>query len=333
MSNNRAIQFLRGTFTNRMKNEQKESLADGQPFYETDTRKLYVGGTALEQALPVDGSQYDYVIRTQDDFNNFFWGDYFYYYIDKSKINTMLIVALPEDKPYKAYINARPDQNVGITLPSNVTRLDGFGNVTIEFDDLNVDISNQNACIKATSGSATSISNIRVVAKTESSSWNVTHVSATGFSEFSRVFNCTFELTLSNNLASNDLVYYPIGFRNCKNLTDCKVIIPYRNRSNASLCGYETCTNLTNCSCTLTYAPNRPSGANKALEASCYRSCSHLINCQGSNAIAATNSPSVFNGCSYCSMCTSPDVSNIWDAATAANYGAHKIDTNTCSLN
>ncbi len=56
MAGNNAIQFLRGNSTARRASNQ--SLEAGQPFYETDTNLLYVGGesgTALNTAVPVGG--------------------------------------------------------------------------------------------------------------------------------------------------------------------------------------------------------------------------------------------------------------------------------------
>ena len=41
MAGNNSIQFLRGTSTARKASSQ--TLLAGQPFYETDTKKLYVG--------------------------------------------------------------------------------------------------------------------------------------------------------------------------------------------------------------------------------------------------------------------------------------------------
>lgn len=56
MAGNNSIQFLRGNSTARKASSQ--SLEAGQPFYETDTNLLYIGGesgTALNTAVPVGG--------------------------------------------------------------------------------------------------------------------------------------------------------------------------------------------------------------------------------------------------------------------------------------
>ena len=60
MAGNNAIQFLRGTSSQRISSNEK--LLPGQPFYETDTNKLYLGGqydnkeTALQNANPLNNN-------------------------------------------------------------------------------------------------------------------------------------------------------------------------------------------------------------------------------------------------------------------------------------
>lgn len=55
MANNKSIQFLRGDSTKRV--ASNENLLPGQPFYETDTNRLYIGGasgTALKTATAIN---------------------------------------------------------------------------------------------------------------------------------------------------------------------------------------------------------------------------------------------------------------------------------------
>lgn len=56
MAGNNKIQFCRGTSTKRAVNAS--TLNIGQPFYETDTHTLYIGGTdtALSEATPVNAN-------------------------------------------------------------------------------------------------------------------------------------------------------------------------------------------------------------------------------------------------------------------------------------
>lgn len=60
MANNKSLQFLRGNSTQRQRST--ETLLAGQPFYETDTRLLYIGGGSLNSAVSILPRLYEVTI-------------------------------------------------------------------------------------------------------------------------------------------------------------------------------------------------------------------------------------------------------------------------------
>lgn len=193
-----AIRFLRGQYSQRK--DSADKLLGGQPLYEVDTNKLYVGdgSKTLKDLVPVN-TFYSRIITTQEEF------EAWYKELDEGR-NTGRSVLLV-DKQFK-----RVDGK-GIRLDSAyLEQVHGIGNASIHVDNFVYSDANKGAVWCNTTTYGPSISGLTV------------YCTARQRGEVAYAFHSCHNLTNCQGLAGDsdtgagDAGY---GFYNCSNLVNC----------------------------------------------------------------------------------------------------------------
>lgn len=298
MANNKSIQVLRGSSGSRA--SSNESLLAGQPFYEWDTNKFYIGGsngTPLSTATPVN-MHYDIVITTQAEFDD--WCEQLALHNHEGK--TVCILELP-DTDYKI--------NYTTTLDVSGLTIHGIGTVSISGEGYYT--SSSISIFKGESlgldDLSTYIEGIHLTANGSGSqalvgfenctcincSASIKGSGATGFKDCYYLINCSAYV---GTATSTDNVFgfsgcdtlvncwsgtrnnsgNPHGFSSCKNLTNCVANVDCQWVSNYCYAsGFASCTDLINCNATAKGAGM----ANGFPHGIGFTYCTNLTNCTG----------------------------------------------------
>lgn len=273
MAGNNSIQLLRGSSGTRKSSSQ--SLLAGQPFFETDTNKLYIGGsngTALSSALPINRDYYDVVITNSLEFNAWL----------KSEDKGESVLILEGNYAFTG--------NNGLNI-SNVTHLHGLGKVTIsmtggaeqnivgilggalELNDGLVYCNVENINIEVTNSRGKAIGFQNCGCLTNCSAHVTGYGGATGYSMCHGLLDCSANVTSS--VSSSTVT----GFINCDYLVNCSITQQAGFYGIAH--GFDACKLLTNCSALL-----KGSWVSGTCGATGFHMCDDLTNCSA-NATGA----------------------------------------------
>ena len=337
MANNQSIQFLRGTAARKAAVGSSTVLLAGQPFFETDTNRLYIGdGSKTLSTLSAISAYYDTVIASQEDFEE--WCKGLGSYTGHS------VVFL-----HGTYIKS--DRN-GLHLPDTLYTIKGIGQVSLEIPNFYYNTTSNKGGIWYTNtptGIEYSIENISVTCTGSTGPafgvgfYNCTNLTACtvvaqGHNDSYAFQNCT---NLVNCRCLSTSSGY--GFSNCTNLTDCTASSSYYAFSgcnNLTNCtgtgasvGFGGCKYLVNCICDGLHEDRNPSTA--------FKNCNDLTNCYGyakSYGFSGCNNLTNCTGCgndSYgfydCSVCSNCKQDTQYKSGLGTWGGANKnVDPNTC---
>ena len=213
MANNGSIQFLRGTSARKQAVGAQTTLLAGQPFFETDTNKLYIGNGVknLLNTSAVNGSGYDTVITNQAEFRA--W----YTQLDAGTYTGASVLIL-------SGTYTRSDGK-SLHLPETLKQLHGTGTVKIDITKFVYNRDTNKGGIWYTT----------VPTAKEYSIENIS-LSCTGTTDTAGFSSCTNLTNCTGTGSSTGGGSY--GFTSCTNLTNC---------TGTGITGFSSCTNLTNC--------------------------------------------------------------------------------------
>lgn len=292
MAGNNAIQFLRGSGSNK-----SDILQDGQPYFDKTNNLLFIGkdNKKLSELSPI--SSYSTVIATQTAFEN--WCNE----LDAGTYKGTSVLIL--EGTYSRGIN-------GLHLPYTLRQLHGLGIVQINVTGFSHNTNNKAAIWydKVYNDTAYSIKNIAVSCRSSSSGTTVVSF-----------YNCA---NMTNCISRNSLDTPSIiseGFVNCVNLTNC---FSSSTTNNGSSFGFAQCTNLTNCTSTCNVIGSIGDSFG-------FCSCNNLVNCTGTGTFSGNPSGRyghAFSNCNICSNCRNdPDYPSTTETWGGANTN---IDLYTC---
>ena len=310
MANNGSIQFLRGTSARKQEVGAQTTLLAGQPFFETDTNKLYIGnGTKnLLNTSAINDSGYDTVISTQEEF------EAWYAQLDAGTYEGTSVLFL--EGKYE-----RMDGK-GLKLPLTLTRIKGAGNVEIHVVGLTLDTNLESSYALYYDSSTVlipdrSIENIKVTC----------HAPARCFCNCYNLVNCYATI---EQMTTAEKSFVVAGFWDCHNLVNCYVNISSTYKRDVQALGFHGCTDLINCR-GYTYISSNTGNAT----AYCFHESEGLTNCQG-QATAHTEASSsgkssngfTFYSCKICSNCR--QLAGYSPSTTIWNGTNENVDPNTC---
>lgn len=254
MANNQSIQFLRGTAARKAEVGNSTKLLAGQPFFEKDTNKLYVGDGEknLDALAAINGSYYDTVISNQAEFET--WCNQ----LNAGSYTGHSVLFL--EGTYKKQ-GTEP-----IEIPEGPFVICGSGKVLIT---ANYDYSAQTPGVIRYSGTASNadhrIVNITAHVVDDAGVFfygihnlincTVTYAGYTGFSNCEHLLNCT---VMSHHMGA--------GFDHCNYLTNCSCISSDLDPQGV---GFSMCSNLVDCTVT------------GGLQPVAFSECSNLVGCIG----------------------------------------------------
>ena len=333
MAGNNSIQILRGSSVGRK--SSGSTLLPGQPFYEWDTHKLYIGGstsTSIAAAIPVS-PYYDTVISNQTEF------EAWYKQLDAGTYTGASVLIL-------SGTYTRSDGK-GLHLPTTLKQLHGLGTVIINITGFVYSANTNKGGIWYTTTPITkeySIENISLSCTGTGHSYgfrscvNLTNCASSGDANTGHGYGFHSCTNLTNCTGYGESSYNNgYGFHSCTNLTNCA---GDSHSDSGDSYGFELCTNLTNCagysdgdgdgfgfeSCTnLTNCTGFGNAA--TADGFGFSSCTNLINCTGSGHSDSGDGYS-FSSCKICSNCRQdPDHTS---TTTTWGYSNTNISRETC---
>lgn len=254
MANNQSIQFLRGTAARKAEVGNSTKLLAGQPFFEKDTNRLYVGDGEknLDALAAINGSYYDTIISTQAEFES--W----YTQLESGSYTGHSVLIMEGSYKKKG---SKP-----IEIPEGTFVLEGVGKVHIELESY--DYSTKTPGVIRYSGTAANADH------------RIINIEASAPGTASTIF---YGL---HNLINCKVSFGYTGFDSCENLLNCGVSL-------YNTYGFKHCSYLTNCSC-IAYSSGNPSGTGfymcsnlvdcvvkGGLQPIAFSECSNLVGCIG----------------------------------------------------
>ena len=316
MAGNNAIQVLRGTRSSRK--SSSEYLLSGQPFYETDTNKLYIGngelGNLTDDTLYPIGYGYDTVISTQEEFEAW-W--------DECRAGTYAGTSILF---LSGEYNLDYPRNSGISIPESVEEIRGIGQVKISCTDS----FSGTLFDKQLSGQTDGVASIiNIDTYIEYFPGNTAEVIC--FQGFNNVYSCKAVIIPYSDV---DMPTTVAGFKGCANVVNCTVDI----KTVHTAYGFDGCKYITNCQAKVDgseYLPEQPRTI------SGFYQCTMLVNCS-SEAIADPDYDSGYydyTNCDSLSNCYAHGYFNYSncvnvDPDTCPEYNGHlhKIYVNTAHM-